>query len=190
MPLPELDKIAKLSEPRSAKELGNELARVPGYAQRKDAPPWCYLIELADQLSGFPPCHPACRRHDHLVQPLAELMPIQPAAMEGCFICQWDKDSCDDARVVKIDFLALGMLSLVEEALELIAEQGKGTVDLSRIDFDAPEIYDMICQGDTIGVFQIESRAQVQMLPRTGPASWRIWWCRWRSCGRGRSSAR
>ena len=59
-------------------------------------------------------------------------MPIQPAAMEGRFICQWDKDSCDDARVVKIDFLALGMLSLVEEALELIAEQGKGTVDLSR----------------------------------------------------------
>ena len=50
----ELDKIAKLSEPRSAKELGNELARVPGYAQRKDALPWCYLIELADQLSGFP----------------------------------------------------------------------------------------------------------------------------------------
>ena len=67
-------------------------------------------------------------------------MPIQPAAMEGRFICQWDKDSCDDARVVKIDFLALGMLSLVEEALELIAEQGKGTVDLSRIDFDARDL--------------------------------------------------
>ncbi|CAN5866827.1 error-prone DNA polymerase [soil metagenome] len=170
LPLPELDKIAKLSEPRSAKELGNELARVPGYAQRKDAPPWCYLIELADQLSGFP---------RHITQhvggmiisstPLAELVPIQPAAMEGRFICHWDKDSCDDARVVKIDFLALGMLSLVEECLELIARAGKGTVDLSRIDFDDPTIYEMICRGDTIGVFQIESRAQVQMLPRTGP---------------------
>ena len=59
LPLPELDKIAKLSEPRSAKELGNELARVPGYAQRKDALPWCYLIELADQLSGFPRTSPS-----------------------------------------------------------------------------------------------------------------------------------
>ncbi len=170
LPLPELDKIAKLSEPRSAKELGSELARVPGYAQRKDSPPWCYLIELADQLSGFP---------RHITQhvggmiisstPLAELVPIQPAAMEGRFICHWDKDSCDDARVVKIDFLALGMLSLVEECLELMATSGKNPVDLSRIDFNDPEIYDMIRRGDTIGVFQIESRAQIQMLPRTGP---------------------
>ncbi|MGE3797353.1 MAG: DNA polymerase III subunit alpha, partial [Thermomicrobiales bacterium] len=170
LPLPELDKIAKLSEPRSAKELGEELARVPGYAQRKDAPPWCYLIELADQLSGFPR-HVTQHVGGMIISstPLAELVPIQPAAMEGRFICQWDKDSCDDARVVKIDFLALGMLSLVEECLELIYQQGKGTLDLSRIDFNAPEIYDMICAGDTIGVFQIESRAQVQMLPRTGP---------------------
>ena len=52
-------------------------------------------------------------------------MPVQPAAMEGRFLCQWDKDSCDDARVVKIDFLALGMLSLVEECLDLIAEQDR-----------------------------------------------------------------
>jgi error-prone DNA polymerase len=170
LPLPELDKIAKLSEPRSAKELGEELARVPGYAQRKDAPPWSYLIELAEQLSGFPR-HVTQHVGGMIISstPLTELVPIQPAAMEGRFICQWDKDSCDDARVVKIDFLALGMLSLVEECLELIARQGKGTVDLSRIDFDDHEIYDMIRRGDTIGVFQIESRAQIQMLPRTGP---------------------
>ncbi len=170
LPLPELDKIAKLSEPRSSKELGNELARVPGYAQRKDSPPWCYLIELAEQLSHFP-------RHitQHVggmiisSEPLTNLMPIQPAAMQGRFLCQWDKDSVEDIRAVKIDFLALGMLSLVEECLELIHQQGKETVDLSQINFDAPEIYDMIQRGDTIGVFQIESRAQIQMLPRTGP---------------------
>jgi error-prone DNA polymerase len=101
--------------------------------------------------------------------PLSELVPIQPAAMEGRFICHWDKDSCDDARMVKIDFLALGMLSLVEECLELISEHRKEQVDLSRIDFADKRIYDMICAGDTIGVFQIESRAQIQMLPRTRP---------------------
>jgi error-prone DNA polymerase len=170
LPLPELDKIAKLSEPRSAKELSGELDRIPGYSHRKNSPPWRFLVELADQLSGFP-------RHvtQHVggmiisSSPLCELVPIQPAAMEGRFLCQWDKDSCDDVRVVKIDFLALGMLSLVEECLELIAQPGKEPIDLSRIDFDDPLIYDMICAGDTIGVFQIESRAQVQMLPRTGP---------------------
>ena len=101
--------------------------------------------------------------------PLDELVPIQPAAMEGRFLCQWDKDSCDDARMVKIDFLALGMLSLVEECLDLIVYNGKAPVDLSRIDFDDTQIYDMICVGDTIGIFQIESRAQIQMLPRTQP---------------------
>ena len=101
--------------------------------------------------------------------PLIELVPVQPAAMEGRYLCQWDKDSCDDARFVKIDFLALGMLSLVEECLDLIVYNDKAPVDLSRIDFDDPKIYDMICIGDTIGIFQIESRAQIQMLPRTQP---------------------
>ncbi|MEZ4531980.1 MAG: error-prone DNA polymerase [Thermomicrobiales bacterium] len=170
LPLPELDKIAKLSEPRSAKELAGELDRIPGYANRKHAPPWCYLIELSEQLSGFP-------RHvtQHVggmvisSSPISRLMPVQPAAMEGRFLAQWDKDSCEDARVVKIDFLALGMLSLVEECLELIAKEGKPPVDLSRIDFEDPAIYEMINEGDTIGVFQIESRAQIQMLPRTRP---------------------
>ena len=170
LPLPELDKIAKLSEPRSAKDLASELDRIPGYAHRKDAPPWCYLIELAEQLSGFP-------RHvtQHVggmvisSSPISKLVPVQPAAMEGRFLAQWDKDSCEDARVVKIDFLALGMLSLVEECLELIAKVGKPPVDLSRIDFEDQSIYRMINAGDTIGVFQIESRAQIQMLPRTRP---------------------
>ncbi|GIW04665.1 MAG: error-prone DNA polymerase [Thermomicrobiales bacterium] len=170
LPQPELDKIAKLSEPRSADALRHELERIPGYADKKDAPPWRYLVELSEQLAGFP-------RHvtQHVggmiisSSPLCEFVPIQPAAMEGRFICQWDKDSCDDARVVKIDFLALGMLSLVEECLELIVASGKPPVDLSRIPFDDACVYNMICAGDTIGVFQIESRAQIQMLPRTRP---------------------
>jgi error-prone DNA polymerase len=170
LPLTDLDKIAKLSEPRSARELGGELARIPSYASRKDAPPWKYLVELTEQLAGFPR-HVTQHSGGMIVSstPLCELVPIQPAAMEGRFLCQWDKDSCDDARVVKIDFLALGMLSLVEECLELIVTSGKKSVDLSRIDFKDPVIYDMICAGDTIGVFQIESRAQIQMLPRTRP---------------------
>jgi error-prone DNA polymerase len=100
--------------------------------------------------------------------PLNEIVPIQPAAMEGRFMCQWDKDSCEDARFIKIDFLALGMLSLVEEALDLIDATGT-EIDLSRIDFNDPAVYEMIQAGDTVGVFQVESRAQIQMLRRTLP---------------------
>ncbi|MGH2560661.1 MAG: DNA polymerase III subunit alpha, partial [Thermomicrobiales bacterium] len=170
IPLPDLDQIAKLSGSHSATELGAELARIPAYAGRTNAPPWSHLVELSSQLAGLP-------RHvtQHVggmivsATPISDSVPVQPSVMEGRYICQWDKDSCDDARFVKIDFLALGMLSLVEECLELIAANGKPTVDLSRINLDDPAIYDMICAGDTIGVFQIESRAQIQMLPRTYP---------------------
>ena len=172
LPLPDLDRIAKLSEPRSADSLDEELARLPEYAARKDAPPWSYLIEIAKQLAGFP-------RHvtQHVggmiisATPLNETVPIQPASMDGRYICQWDKDSCEDARFIKIDFLALGMLSLVEECLDLIDASGRPPVDLSRIDFNDPQVFGMIQEGDTVGVFQVESRAQIQMIRRTKPES-------------------
>lgn len=172
LPQPDIDKIAKLSESRSAKDLGEELARIPEYAPRLAAPPLQHLVALAEQLAGFPR-HVTQHSGGMIVSstPLVELVPVQPAAMAGRYLCQWDKDSCDDARFIKIDFLALGMLSLVEECLELIVEGGKPPVDLSRIDFADPAVYDMICAGDTIGIFQIESRAQIQMLPRTRPRS-------------------
>lgn len=170
LPAADLDRIAKLSEPRNADGLERELDRFPEYAKRKDTAPWCYLIDIAKQLSRFP---------RHITQhvggmvisqtPLNELIPIQPSSMDGRYICQWDKDSCDDAHLIKIDFLALGMLSLVEEALDLIDMRGEAPVDLSRIDFEDPDVYEMIQEGDTVGVFQVESRAQIQMVRRTKP---------------------
>ncbi|HYO30139.1 MAG TPA: DNA polymerase III subunit alpha, partial [Thermomicrobiales bacterium] len=170
LPPSDLDRIAKLSEPRSAGALGEELARMPAYASRLQSAPWKYLVELAGELAGFPR-HVSQHSGGMIISstPLVDLVPVQPAAMEGRFICQWDKDSCDDAGFVKIDFLALGMLSLVEECLQLIAKGGKEPVDLSRIDFEDQAVYDMICAGDTIGTFQIESRAQIQTLLRTQP---------------------
>jgi error-prone DNA polymerase len=170
IPIADLDRIAKLSEPRYAGDLGQELARIPEYAARLDAPPWRHLVELSAELSGFPR-HVSQHSGGMIISsaPLVDLVPVQPAAMEGRYLCQWDKDSCDDAGFVKIDFLALGMLSLVEENLRLIPENGKEPVDLSRIDFKNPAVYDMICTGDTIGTFQIESRAQIQTLLRTQP---------------------
>jgi error-prone DNA polymerase len=170
IPLVDLDKIAKMSDRHGVDRLGDELADLPEYADKATNPPWTHLIELAGQLAHFPR-HVTQHVGGMIISstPLRELVPIQPAAMEGRYLCHWDKDSCDDARMVKIDFLALGMLSLVEECLDLIVYNGKDAVDLSRIDFNDTKIYDMICIGDTIGTFQIESRAQIQMLPRTQP---------------------
>jgi error-prone DNA polymerase len=101
--------------------------------------------------------------------PLVELVPVLPAAMEGRLICQWDKDSCSDAGFLKIDLLGLGMLSAVEECVDLIARTASEPIDLSRIGFDDPEVYAEIQAADTVGVFQIESRAQMQSTVRTKP---------------------
>src|SRR2546427_11182561 len=169
LPPGEIEQVAKLADRRSG-GLADELDQLPGFAGRRSAPIWRDLIELSEQISGFP-------RHlsQHVggmvisTKPIVELVPVEQAAMAGRYICQWDKDSCDDARFIKIDFLALGMLSLVEECAELIARRTGTAPDLSRIDFEDPAIYDRICAGDTIGLFQIESRAQIQMIRRSRP---------------------
>ena len=102
-------------------------------------------------------------------RPLIDVCPVQPAAMEGRQIVQWDKDSCADAGFLKIDLLGLGMLSAVERCVEEIAEARGERIDLSRIPLDDPETFEAIRAAETTGVFQIESRAQMQMLPRIAP---------------------
>ena len=170
LPMGELEKLSKLAEHRSASGLADEIAALPEFRERADGHLWKLLGELAEDVAGLP-------RHisQHVggmiisSRPLVEIVPLEPAAWEGRVLCQWDKDSCEDAGFIKIDFLALGMLSLVEESIDLIAERHGEAPDLSRIDFDDPVIYDRICSGDTVGLFQIESRAQIQMLRRTRP---------------------
>jgi error-prone DNA polymerase len=170
LPLGELEKLSKLAEHRSASGLAEEIAALPDFKDRADAPLWKLLGQLAEDISGLP-------RHisQHVggmiisSRPLVEIVPLEPAAWEGRVLCQWDKDSCEDAGFIKIDFLALGMLSAVEECVDLIAERDGQAPDLSRIDFQDEALYDRICSGDTVGLFQIESRAQIQMLRRTRP---------------------
>ncbi len=170
LPAPAIDKLAKLSEGGMASSVRRELATLPEFQGQAEGPMWQHLMQLAEQIDGFP-------RHigQHVggmiisSRPVVELVPVQPASMNGRYICQWDKDSCDDARFIKIDFLALGMLSLVEECLELIWECRGDKLDVSTIAYDDTEVYDEICNGDTVGLFQIESRAQIQMLTRTQP---------------------
>jgi len=172
LPAAELDRLAKAGEGHSAKQTREEMGRLEHYRDKLNAPLWNHLAELAEQISRFP-------RHisQHVggmvisSRPLIEMVPLEQSAMEGRRLIQWDKDSVDDARMIKIDFLALGMLSAVDETLELIEEHRGKRIDLSRIDFNDERVYDTICMADTMGVFQIESRAQMQTLPRVRPRS-------------------
>ncbi len=170
LPAGEIEQIARLASHHSANGLREELEQLPGFAGRTNAPLWRELCDLAEEIAGLP-------RHisQHVggmilsSRPLVEIVPLERSAMPDRVVCQWDKDSCDDARFIKIDFLALGMLSLVEECVELIARREGSPPDLSRIDFTDQAVYDQICAGDTVGLFQIESRAQIQMIRRTRP---------------------
>jgi error-prone DNA polymerase len=172
LPAAELDRLAKVSEGGSAKSIREEMGRLDRFRDRLNAPSWRHLADLVEEIAGFP-------RHisQHVggmvisSKPLIELVPLERSAMEGRVLMQWDKDSVDDARMIKIDFLALGMLSAVDETLDLIEENHGKRIDLSRIDFKDDRVYDSICEADTMGVFQIESRAQMQTLPRTRPRS-------------------
>ncbi|MBI4496607.1 MAG: DNA polymerase III subunit alpha [Chloroflexi bacterium] len=170
LPPDDLDKLAKRVEHTAIKDLKREMQSLPDFRDKVEAPGWKDLLALAVELDGFPKYlaqHPGGMVISST--PLMDLVPVQPAAMDGRFIIQWDKDAIDDAGFVKIDFLALGALSQMQEALALIERRhGKG-IDLSRIDFEDQAVYRMIHRADTIGVFQIESAAQMQTVVRLKP---------------------
>jgi error-prone DNA polymerase len=154
----------------SIPDLAKEMAELPEFKDRVDAPVWQMLIELAQQLNHFPKYlaqHPGGMILS--ARPLSETVPLQRSAVDGRYICQWDKNASEDAGFVKIDFLALGALSQLSEALELIRKQTEERVDISRIDFEDHAVYNDIHNADTIGVFQIESAAQMQTVTRLRP---------------------
>ena len=137
---------------------------------RARSPRWRALAELLPEIAGLPrhiSQHPGGMVISTM--PLIELCPVQPAAMEGRQIVQWDKDSCADAGFLKIDLLGLGMLSAVERCVDEIARTRGERIDLSHVPLDDDEVWSAIQRAETTGVFQIESRAQMQMLPRTLP---------------------
>jgi error-prone DNA polymerase len=148
-------------EAHVAAAIGGERARSHG---------WKALLWLAPEIMGLPR-HTSQHPGGMVIstRPLIDLCPVVPAAMEGRQILQWDKDSCADAGFLKIDLLGLGMLSAVERAVVEIERVRGEQIDLSRIALDDEETFASIRAAKTTGVFQIESRAQMQMLPRTQP---------------------
>jgi error-prone DNA polymerase len=156
---------------RSAEPDGGEPARAPGGAPVRSER-WRWLAKLVEEAYRLPR-HLSQHSGGMIIatRPLIDCCPVVPAAMEGRQMVQWDKDSCADAGFLKIDLLGLGMLSAVERCVETIARTREERIDLSRIPFDDPQTFGAIREADTVGVFQIESRAQMQSLLRTRPAN-------------------
>jgi error-prone DNA polymerase len=170
LPPAEIDKVAKtVGFHESSAEIERDLVAALG-PRRAAEPRWRVLLELAGEIMGLP--RNASQHPGGMVistRPLIDVCPVVPAAMVGRQIVQWDKDSCGDAGFLKIDLLGLGMLSAVERTVEEVARTRDERLDLSRIPLDDEPTYESIRAAETTGVFQIESRAQMQMLPRTRP---------------------
>ena len=131
----------------------------------------CQLwMALTQQLIGFPrhlSQHPGgfvIARDD-----LAQLVPVENAAMDGRSVIQWDKDDLDTLGLLKVDILALGMLSAIRRALALVGDKQGAPMQLHEVPPEDPASYEMLCRGDSVGTFQVESRAQMSMLPRLQP---------------------
>ncbi|MBI1284752.1 MAG: DNA polymerase III subunit alpha [Thiobacillus sp.] len=166
--LEQVDRLAKSMAWWDGRKINPERLAEAGFDPRNRKV--ALLIRLVDQLVGFP---------RHLSQhvggfviargQLSKLVPIENAAMPERTIIQWDKDDLDALGLLKIDVLALGMLSAIRRALDLVSAMRGQPFAMSDVPSEDPAVYDMIGHADTVGVFQIESRAQMAMLPRMKP---------------------
>jgi error-prone DNA polymerase len=189
LPPAEIERVARASEGWDAREVAKDIesafgsasgaagGKSTGAGRRGSSGRWAWLARLAAEAHGLPR-HLSQHSGGMIVatRPLLKCCPIVPAAFTAGApeeqrrqIVQWDKDSCSDAGFLKIDLLGLGMLSAVERSVELIARTRGERIDLSTIPYDDRATYECIQKADTTGVFQIESRAQMQSLYRTRP---------------------
>ncbi len=154
-----------------------DMARALGFASGQqdawsrdpdEAPP--QVAELAGEIRGMPR-HLGIHSGGMVIcdRPIADVCPTEWARMENRSILQWDKDDCAAIGLVKFDLLGLGMLSALHYAIDLLAEHKGIDVDLAKLDLSEPAVYEMLCRADSVGVFQVESRAQMATLPRLRP---------------------
>ncbi|MGH7136311.1 MAG: error-prone DNA polymerase, partial [Pirellulales bacterium] len=166
--LGEVDTLAKLLDAHGQSRTLAERSRQAGFDP--DSPDVRRWLALVNELVGFP---------RHLSQHvggmvmtrglLSELAPIENAAMPGRTVIEWDKDDLDELGILKVDCLALGMLTAIRKCFDLVEKHYGRRLTLANIPQEDPAVYQMICRADTMGVFQIESRAQMSMLPRLRP---------------------
>ena len=144
----------------------------------EDIPP--QVIDLATQIRNLPR-HMGIHSGGMVIcdRPIADVCPVEWARMENRSVLQWDKDDCAAIGLVKFDLLGLGMLSALHYAKDLVAEHKGIEVDLARLDLSEPAVYEMLARADSVGVFQVESRAQMATLPGCSRGCSTTWW--WRS---------
>ncbi|MDE2453676.1 MAG: error-prone DNA polymerase, partial [Burkholderiales bacterium] len=167
--LERIDAVAKSMHWFDGRRVDAERLRENGFDP--DSPLARLWVELTEALIGFPrhlSQHPGgfvIARDD-----LAQLVPVENAAMAGRSVIQWDKDDLDALGLIKVDLLALGMLSAIRRALEFVgAKTGRPGLSMQDLPRDDPAVYEMLSRGDSVGTFQVESRAQMSMLPRLKP---------------------
>jgi len=164
-----LDKLAGTVWGGSGRGLDTEAVRRAGLDP--DEPRLAHALSLAGELIGFPR-HLGQHSGGFVITrgPLDEVIPVGNAAMDGRSFVEWDKDDLDRLGMLKIDVLSLGMLTCLSKGFELLARHYGCALDLARLPREDPAVYAMCAKADTVGVFQIESRAQMSMLPRLRPA--------------------
>ena len=152
-----------------ARALGYATGQQDAWAKAPDEAP-DDVADLAAQISGMPR-HLGIHSGGMVIcdRPIADVCPTEWARMENRSVLQWDKDDCAAIGLVKFDLLGLGMLSALHYAIDLVAEHKDLHVDLATLDLTEEAVYDMLCRADSVGVFQVESRAQMATLPRLKP---------------------
>jgi len=167
----QVDRLAKLNQVYEFRDHHDDLvALLKRGGVDAEAPRIAMLADLVRRIQSVP-------RHlgQHsggmviAAQPLDEIVPLEPASMPGRVVIQWDKDDCADLGIIKIDLLGLGMLAALKEALPMIRAHEGVEIDLAHLPPDDPGVYAMLRRADTVGVFQVESRAQMATLPRMKP---------------------
>jgi error-prone DNA polymerase len=164
----QVDRLARSLQWWDGRELDPSRVRDAGFDP--GSPLMRRLLRLVEDLLGFPR-HLSQHTGGFVISrgPLEELVPIENAAMPERTVIQWDKDDLDELGLLKVDVLGLGMLTAIRRALALVSARRGTPFGIEDVPPEDPEVYDMICRADTVGVFQIESRAQMAMLPRLRP---------------------
>ena len=167
LPREDLRALSKQLHSHDAADLRDEMLTLPSFRDRVNAPGWRSLLELGPQLMSAP--RSLGQHVGGMVlsdAPISAMTPVRAGAVEGRYIMDWDKDSVADAGFAKIDLLSLPVLDQIEEALDLIEASEGRRPDLSRIDPEDPDVYDMINAGRSKGVFLLQSPAQLKMAQR------------------------
>lgn len=179
-PPPLVERLAAVLDVGNARSVRESRGLVEAFGPDLAGRPFQHLLRIVPRLDGIPR-HLGTHNGGMVLSgpPLCELVPLEHrpgpaeglAAVEGRVVTQWDKDALEGAGMIKVDLLGLRMLSAIEDAVTIIEAQTGERPDLDRLERDDPAVYDMICHGETVGIFQVESRAQASLIPHFKPRS-------------------